>query len=200
MATDLYSDELRQLARLGMNQAAAMLSRLLRQPVRIDVAGKCQLVHEAVAGIGTKPQLGVYMPVCGELQGGLLLALSEDSAGWMGGHLLGINDCCELLVEPVSSTLKEIGNIIASAFLASIDSRLGVRALPEPPQLQLAPADQLLMHFRASDSKTCLLVRTDLLCGDEEVARGTIYLFPTSESLELLRARIVAVSLSEKSC
>jgi len=199
MTTDLYSDELCQLARQGMGQAAGMLSRLLRQQVRIDFSGRSQFVYEVVAETEGTPQIGVYMPVSGELTGGMLLTMSEECAGWMGQQLLNMGSC-DLLVEPVSSTLKEVGNIIASAFLASIDSQLGVRALPEPPQLKKALASELQSDCRPADNQDCLLVRTDLIIGDEGVLRGAIYLFPSADSLDLLRSRIAAVSLSKKSC
>lgn len=200
MTSGLYSEELRQLASRAMQQAADMLSRLLRQQVRLEVSGPCRPASDAVAEIAGSPLLGVYIPVRGELNGGLLLTLTEEYAGRLSQHLLGMSECCDLQVEPASSTLKEIGNIIASAFLASIDSLLAVRALPEPPQLELAPADKLLENCRTIDSKPCLVLRTELMSGEDDDVRGAIYLFPTADSLDLLRARIAAVSLSEKSC
>ncbi len=196
MAAELVTEKLRWLTCQGMSRAAEMLSRLLRQQVKIEVAGNSLFAADLVAE--QEGHLGVYMPISGELRGGLLLALPEESAGWMSRQLLGMSGC-DLLSEPASSTLKEVGNIIASAFLASIDSQLGVRALPEPPQLKIALAREWLEACLQIDSEACFMLRTDLLSSDDMV-RGAIYLLATKASLDLLRSRIATLPFSEKSC
>ena len=102
-----------------------------------------------------------------------------------------------LLAEPASSTLKEVGNIIASAFLASLDSQLNLRALPSPPQLFLAPFAELLDQQRGTQDFSGPIVCTRLSCAGEtgDCLQAAIYLFPETESLDLLLERVV----SEKS-
>ena len=135
--------------------------------------------------------LGIYMGINGDLNGGMLLFFPEQSAVWLSCQLLG-QAPADLLAEPVSSTLKEVGNIIASAFLASLDNQLQLRALPTPPELSLAPLDQLLKQQQVAQLSPCPIV-CSRLSGDgasQDSLRGAIYLFPETASLERLLARV----------
>ncbi|SHJ51569.1 chemotaxis protein CheC [Malonomonas rubra DSM 5091] len=189
MGKELQKVKLRQMTQKGLDQAAAMLSRLLRQQIQIEVSGSwsrdCGCLGDA-----DSVWLGVYMGVCGELQGGLLLVLSEKRARSMAQQLLGMPVGAALTEEPACSTLREVGNIVASAFLASIDDQLGLRALPEPPQLHVAQLDRLLEQHRTQQKDACLAVRTDLVGAETGPVEGAIFLLPEQASLDLLYQRI----------
>ncbi len=190
--SDVLREKLRQVNEQGMAQAAEMLSRLLRQPVKVDVPGALneeQLQLEQQPG---EPGLAISMDVSGELQGGMLLFFTQASADWLSSQLLGHDEFLSLLSEPASSTLREVGNIIASAFLASLDNQLGLRALPSPPELSIKPLSELFADQQQVQVVPCPIVCSRLSGeeGTESLLQGAIYLFPESRSLELLAERL----------
>lgn len=185
-------DKLCQISQQGMAQAAETLSRLLRQPVSVEVADAWMSDQVLPAKMIAGPSIGVYMGVSGDINGGLLLVLSEPCGEWLSQQLLGVADIEDLLTEPVSSTLKEVGNIMASSFLASLDDQLGLRTLPAPPVLSRQTLAALLERWQPNRNETCLVVRTRLrgVGAATENLRAAIYLFPETASLKTLLARI----------
>ena len=83
--------------------------------------------------------------------------------------------------------MKEVGNIFASAYLASLDNQLQLRALPSPPQGFLVPAGSLFsqqqIKFPAGEGLSCILK-----AGEEAVGlQVSLYLHLEQASLEVLR-------------
>ena len=184
----VQEEKLCRISRQGMLQAAEMLSRLLQQTIEVEVADAwmsdgCRLPEQ-----NSHPHLGVSVQVCGDIEGGLLLAFSEDCAHWLTGRLLGAASE-DLMVEPASSTLKEVGNILASSFLASLDDQLDLRVMPSPPQLSRAQLEELLQASQPPCDEACLIVRTRLHgTGDGgENLQGDIYLLPEPATLEKIQ-------------
>lgn len=182
--------EIERITQQGMGQAAEMLSSLLRIPVGINVSGDGSFDCELMAELSPGQQLGVYLAIRGDINGGMLLTLTEESACWMSQHLLRSTSITELLSEPASSTLKEVGNIIASSFLACLDNQLGLRVMPEPPQLKLATITELLGTFRPDDKSRCMVLQTQLVGITESLVQGAIYLFLDPMGLNCLQQRV----------
>ena len=189
--------DLRQINELGMQKAAEALSQLLRQPVKLMVSGEVAAGQLQTELVQSELGLGVYIGVNGVLSGGILLFFSKASADWLSCQLLGQRKIENLLDEPASSTLKEVGNIVVSAFLASLDTQLNLRALPSPPQLFLAPLAELLKQQPESQHSLCQIVCNHSRGAAETEDRllGNIYFFPETESLDLSHERVA----SEKS-
>ena len=186
--------ELQRINRAGMQHAAEMLSRLLRQPIRIELPGALTAEQLAVELQPAEPGFGVFLKIHGELSGDMLLFFSQQSAGWLSGQLLGEDQPADLLAEPARSTLQEVGNIIASAFLASLDDQLQLRALPTPPKIILAPLATLFSQRQKEPAQSAPVVCSRLSCAAEGAAplQISIYLFPAIDSLDLLLAQLAA--------
>ena len=186
-----YRDELCCIVQQGMLQATEMLFRLLRQPVNVQVADVWMSDQGLPAQQADAINLGIYMGVSGDINGGLLLALEEECAGWLSRQLLGVTELENLLVEPACSTLKEVGNILTSAFLASLDDQLGLRALPAPPTLSRAALKDQLGACQPDHGDACLVVQYRLQgSGEAADLQGAIYLFPDNVTLNSLLERI----------
>lgn len=175
-----------------MQQAAAALTQLLRQPVKLETTGGLFVKQPQSESERSESGFGISLRITGELNGGMLLFLPQASASWLSCRLLGQKKFESLLAEPASSTLKEVGNIIASAFLASLDQQLNLRALPGPPQLSLAPLAELMNQQRRPQNSPGPVVCNRLRsAGDPADSLQTaIYLFPETGSLDLLLERI----------
>jgi chemotaxis protein CheC len=134
------------------------------------------------------------MAISGQLNGGLLLFFPESSATRISCQLLRKQSIEDLLHEPASSTLKEVGNILASAFLASLEQQLGLRSLPAPPEIARATIAQLLKDRQQTGADHCVIVRTRLISNLDETAplQGAIYLLPQPEALQKLIDKLSA--------
>ncbi len=186
--------ELRRICQQGLEQAAEMLSKLLAQPVRVEVAAAWMSDRLLLEERGGEPGIGISLALSGDLEGGLLLFFPEASASWLGCQLLRRSSLENLLSEPASSALKEVGNILASAFLTSFDNQYGLCCLPSPPQISRARIAELLLRLHPADSEPCMIVRTRLCCAEQqgEPLQGAIYLFPQEKSLQMLLSKLTA--------
>jgi chemotaxis protein CheC len=180
-------DQLSRIVRQGMVQAAEMLARLLQQPVNVEVSD-IRIAARPAEQRTSGTSLGVYVGFHGEIKGGLLLLLPEGCSCWLSQQLLGLEQVADLLAEPVCSTLKEIGNILTSSFLASLDDQLELRALPEPPQLSLATADEILEEYFPGGGKAGLVVQNRLWGGAADRLQGVIFLSAEPGAAEKLLA------------
>lgn len=155
--------DLQHSYQLAMQQAAAVFARLLQQPVTLAlpvILPAAQVRREArllSAGVG------ISLAIAGELTGGLLLFLPQPSAFWLCGQLLGAPPA-ELLTEPARSTLQEVGNIIASAVLVSLEEQLHLKAVPAPPHTSLAPLAALLGQLPGERSPAAPLLSSRFHC------------------------------------
>lgn len=126
-----------RIAVLSAEQASTALSKWFGQTVRIHCDGFAGMPLEQVSTIidgGESPVAALHMLMAGALSGHILLAFPESTAS----KLVSI-----LTLEPphpaaefddmARSALCETGNIVASAFVNSLASHLGVRASPTPP-------------------------------------------------------------------
>lgn len=156
-------EDLQHSYQLAMQQAATVLARLLQQPVTLElpvILPAAQMRREArllSAGVG------ISLAIAGELTGGLLLFLPQPSASWLCGQLLGAQPA-ELLTEPARSTLQEVGNIIASALLVSLEEQLHLKAVPAPPHISLAPLAALLDQLPGERPQTAPLLSSRFHC------------------------------------
>jgi|GEM_PF-1954801 len=192
--SESVNQQMRSISQQGMQQAAETFSRLLRQPVIIEVVDAWMSDQAQADYIQSASGIGVYMGIDGDFSGGLLLFLVDDCARWLSSKLLSGNPVTELLAEPASSTLKEIGNIISSAFLASLDDQLGLRSLPEPPVLSRGAVAELVERYQQDASDPCLVVRTHLSSGEQDPAelQGESYLFLSCHAMEQLVSRLTS--------
>ncbi len=181
-------DALFCICQQGLEEAAEMLSKLLRQPLGIDAEAGRALDEDPFKA----PGICVYVAISGQLNGGLLLFFPEDSANRISCQLLGKDVVDDLLREPACSTLKEVGNILASAFLASLESQLGLRSLPAPPEIARASTNQLLGEKQLGGAGSRMMLRTRLYstAAAGKPLQGAIYLVPQVESLQLLTDRL----------
>ena len=186
------NQQLRKISRQGMEQAAGTFSRLLQQPVSIQVIDAWMSDQSKNKPLPAIDGIGVYMAIEGDFSGGLLLFLVDNCARGLTAKLLRCEPLLELLEEPASSTLKEIGNIIASAFLASIDDQLGLRSLPTPPALSHGSIGALVECSQRDSNEPCLVVHTRLTNGVErsELLQGESYLFLSCHTMNQLVARL----------
>ncbi len=114
----------------GLDQAAASLQMMLGGNIQI------QIVSPSMRTYGVNVRLGLV----GALEGGFSIDLPENMAVEMVKTLTARADL-SLLDEEARSALMELGNVLASVFVAYFDQNYGLRTLPTPPEISLVPLD-----------------------------------------------------------
>jgi len=185
---------LKDIAHLGMRRAGDALCRMLRQPVDIRVPSlRISPLTDAPEFLQHGQVLAVHLGLQGDAKGDILFLLPEETARYVLEKLLGRGAFTRFDDPMAGSTLLEIGNILASAFLAALDDRLRMSLLPSPPRLIILPPSELLERFaepEGTDGGRVLLLETTFsLDGDNRSLPGHFCLRPSSGTLpELLKA------------
>ena len=189
-------DTLKEVSNVGMGHAATALSRMLNARVRLRVP------RIAMVDIGAIPVLvggaeaevaGISLAINGPARGTLLLVFPAASARSLLTRLVGDRDPAAPLDEMGASALKEIGNILASAYLSALGELLGMPLMPSVPLLAWdmagAVLDQALIELGRTGDQA-LLVETVFL-GEKplpEVIRGHFLILPEPAALEAILA------------
>ena len=144
----LQRDALREVANIGAGHAATALSTLTNRRIMITVPEVRISRLEEVAEILGHPDdvvAAVLMHMMGDLTGRTLVLFPEQSAR----HL-----CDILLRKPIGTTrsygemeqsgLKEVGNILSSAYLNALSDFMGMMLVPSVPSLAIDLAGAVL--------------------------------------------------------
>ena len=134
-------DALREIGNIGLGNAMTALATMIDRGVdmavpNVRVISLAQFAH-LVGGEETVSAC-VYMPVEGEAPGRVALFLPEEGARHLADCLMGqAAGSAREFDEIVCSALMEIGNILASTYLAAIGDMTGLSLLSCPPALAI---------------------------------------------------------------
>ena len=133
-------DALSEVANIGAGHAATALSQLVKgRRVMIDVPTVKLVSQENFADVFDDPDqlhFAVSLQTLGDITGRAMLVLAEANGRLLCDHLLqrepGTTDALGELEE---SSLKEAGNILASAYVNALASFMDMMILPSVPTL-----------------------------------------------------------------
>ena len=187
-------DALREMSNIGMGNAATALSQMLGETLYIRVP------KVTVAEVAKVPELlggaerlvaGVVLQVLGDARGLVLMVFPEESALELLKRVVSRAPSQKILDEIEESTLKEIGNILASAYLSAMGSLLNKTMIPSIPQFAYdmvgAVIDAVLIDLIQQDEQAVMIEA--VLYGDDpnqENLTGHFFLIPDRESLQVL--------------
>ncbi|MCM0081304.1 chemotaxis protein CheC [Geomonas sp. Red32] len=188
-------DALTEACNIGMGHAATALSQLMGKGVDIE-APRLRLVESAAASgvMETEPVLGLSLQILGNVRGSILVLLKERDARRMLELLLGKDfQGKNLLSELEVSTLKEIGNILASACLNALGNMLKMTLLPSIPTLVSGQAGSIVGEMAGQGSRQEPVVMVDTVFSiSEALCGGSLFLMPAKESLAAIVAGLGA--------
>lgn len=186
--TDLELDALRELANIGSGTAATALSSLLGRSIDVSVPSALALpLADVVDEVGhpAAQATGVVLPIVGELSAIVLMLFAESDARVICG-LLGVDAGTEL----GQSALREVGNIVGTAYINALSAITGLELEPAPPQGatdMLGAIVESVLAQNAATHDVALLLDSDLLV-ENEACSFSFVLVPTAESVgELLK-------------
>lgn len=185
-------DALREISNIGMGHAATALSQLVGKTVHLNVPNVNVLQISQVPVVLGGPQqlvVGIYMQILGDARGNILLIFPLDSAIELVENLLLKRPANHAALNELEvSTLKEVGNILSSAFLNALGMLLKLTLIPSVPILSCDMAGAVVDYVLIDLGKTgdiSLMVETEFR-SEEDRIRGHFYMIPGVDSLEII--------------
>lgn len=179
----------------GARHASNVLIRWLGRYVRIDTDGFAMMPLVAFSASlpqAQGPHAVVRMAVTGDLSGQVLLSLPLESSEYVAASLLGMSDLPDLCQDELArSSVQETANIVASAYLGSLGTWLGLTATPSAPEMTIglsAALMDLMQEQQAIAADTVLVARTDFHLDDVSIAWG-FYMLPSLQSMQAIASR-----------
>ncbi|WP_298035785.1 chemotaxis protein CheC [uncultured Desulfuromonas sp.] len=192
--TEGQLDALKEISNIGMGHAATALSQLIGSTVYLRVP-KITVVDIARVpeqlGGAERVVAGVTLQVLGDARGNILLVFPQKSALQLLSRLIK-QEGEELVMNEINaSTLKEVGNILASAYLSALGSLLHMTLIPSIPLLAYdmagAIVDNVLIELSMAGD-LALMVETEFSGegADDLGVKGHFLLLPDPETLHIL--------------
>jgi chemotaxis protein CheC len=177
------------LSQGSMARAAESLSGLLGHPVHLTLQDLLPLAVSALPLLAERVDqerlAGLSVEITGEGAGRMLVLLPMATVSRILQVLLEA-PMEEPMTELERSAIREVGNILASAFLSELGRQLGRRFMHSPPELVLTSIPQLVQEFlgRLRGLEAEVLVAEALLQVPERDIQGRLFVVPAIRSLE----------------
>ncbi len=180
-----YFDVLKELGNIGAGNATTALAQMLQCRVDMTVP-QVRLIDLTDIGtaMGGAEQImaGIYLSVEGDITGSIMFLSKKETAKHLVDKLMQ-TDTGEEFSEMHISALKEIGNIIAGAYLNSLSTITNFKIYPSIPDLAIDMAAAILsvpaIEFGVMGDKI-LLIQTQFK--DDIELDGYFILIPDEES------------------
>jgi chemotaxis protein CheC len=186
-------DALKEVSNIGMGHAATALSQMIGQTVSLRVPHvtitEISRVPDCLGG-AEKLMVGITLQILGDARGSILLLFPQESAHHLLCSLLGSKGKGLVLNEISVSALKEVGNILASAYLSALGNLLNITLIPSVPQLAYDMAGAVIDYVLIELSQAgdlALMVET-VFSGDPDqdaTIKGHFFLLPDPVSLAI---------------
>lgn len=191
---ELEVDALKETANIGAGHAATALSQMTNRTIMITVPEVHVRSLDSVAALLGPPQdvaAAVLMHVMGDLTGRAMVLLPEPSARVLCDLIfrraVGTTTTFEAMEQ---SGLKEVGNILVSAYLTALSDFLGLMLVPSVPSLAVEQASAILTSAYLDfghDRDYVICVETSFeVAGAHDALRGHFLLLPDAPSLRAI--------------
>ena len=149
----LHIDVLKEIGNIGIGNAASSLSAFLGKPVGMTVPEAKFLNFSEVGSIlgGDEAVVfGILVGISGDINGMMMFIIKPEAArNLVDEFLISLSGSSsgagsEEFSEMDLSALKEIGNILCSAYLGSLSSFIGLKITPTPPMIAQDMATSIL--------------------------------------------------------
>jgi len=190
--TDNQKDALKEIGNICAGNAATALSQLLDRKITIVVPRilflPIEQVPQAVGGVD-KLVAGLMLRVLGDLPSNIIFIFSLKDALALASLLTGKQvSGSSVMTDLERSALKEVGVILANAYLGALGSFVGLGLVPTVPELIVDMAgaimDYILIELSCK-SEFALLVESEFREPEASVT-GHFFLIPNPDGLELI--------------
>ncbi|MDD5948475.1 MAG: chemotaxis protein CheC [Lachnospiraceae bacterium] len=135
--TEGQYDVLKEIGNIGLGNATTALSKMLNRRIEMKIP-QVDLVEinklADLIGGPENPVVGILVTLSGDISGMMMFAVEQFSARKLVNLVLQQESQEERFSHMDFSVLKEIGNIIAGAYMTSISTLTGLAIFPSVPQ------------------------------------------------------------------
>ncbi|WP_340818898.1 chemotaxis protein CheC [Methanolobus sp. WCC4] len=153
--TELQISALREVVNIGVGNAVTSLSKMISKEVRIEVPGlKVELIERVpeVSGGADAVVAGVIIQVAGDIEGYIMMMLSEESVKTVCATITGDHNAD--ILDPLSQSLiEEVGNILAGSYVSSLSDFLNLGIKLSPPMQTFDMLGAIIDHILIEMSK-----------------------------------------------
>jgi chemotaxis protein CheC len=194
--TDEQLYALERMSNTGMDRAAIALSQLMRRTIHLKVprvlAVDAARVPELLGG-AQQMAVVVYLQILGDARGNIMMVFTRENAIQMLEILLSRDKTKgTLLTELELSALKEVGNILASAYLNALGEKLKMTLIPSVPLLSFDTAGAVVdyvVNDLGEVSDLSFMIETEF-SEDNNNFCGHFFLLPALHSLDVILKKI----------
>ncbi len=192
--SDLHLDALSEVFNIGAGRAAASLSEIVNEEVKLSVPSvefrKCTELNAKVLSLD-QSQLGVVrQQFSGLFNADASLLFTEESALEIMRDMMGSQMSIEELAEFEQEAMCELGNIILNACLSAMADMLAIELESSLPSYQVCNCDDLIDNIIGTEDQMYIMIlHIDLEIERRQVNGKLIFLF-SSSSLNLLHTKI----------
>ncbi|WFR54954.1 chemotaxis protein CheC [Anaerocolumna sp. AGMB13025] len=184
-------DVLKEIGNIGAGNATTALSTMINGKVDMKVPKVALLEFKELpdmVGGAENIVVGILITLEGEINGMMMFMMEQKSAYHLVNLLMGKSMEEEAFTELEFSALKEIGNIIAGAYLSSLSTLINIRIDASVPYMSIDMAGAILsvpaIEFGKVGDKA-LIIETQFSKDDSDV-NGYFILIPTIESYSVI--------------
>ncbi len=191
--TDMEVDAIKEIANVGIGNAATSLSKLLNKKIEIELPDtRFVPINRFAEEVGQEDQtvISTYLSLSEDLEGECLFLFSKAGA-LKAINLMTSGDSTEL-GELEKSAFKEMSNIFTGSYIGSFAKMLDFKILPSVPYL-IEDIPQSILDFLlvklSITANTLLCVKTQIEVEGENINGQFIMMF-NDASLKLILNRI----------
>ena len=189
---DLQKDALREIGNICAGNAATALSQLLEKKITIAVPNILFLPTEEVPNVvggANTVVLGLVIRVLGDLPSTIIFIFSQEDALTLASLMTGKAVTQNSIIGDYErSALKEIGIILANAYLGALSSFISMSFVPTVPEVIVDMAgaiiDYILIELSCK-SQSALLIDS-VFTEPSTSIQGRFFIIPNPEGLEII--------------
>ena len=193
--TEGQKDVLKEIGSIGAGNATTALSQMLNRKINMKIPNvKLIAINKLAELIGgpENPVVGILLTLKGDLNGMMVFVMEQASARRLANLVLMTHSDAKCFTEMDFSALKEIGNIIAGAYMTSISVLTGLNIRSSVPSVAYDMAGAVLsvpaIEFGKLGDKA-LLIESNF---DETVDQvdGFFILIPDMDSYNTIMSKV----------
>ncbi|RKZ43423.1 MAG: chemotaxis protein CheC [Candidatus Parabeggiatoa sp. nov. 3] len=177
---ELQHDAIIELLNIGMGKAAASLSLMLNEEVKLSIPRLELLTRQQAANhLNTQPQQGIVaikQYFHGPFWGEALLLFQLDNNLEFLRLLIKDNLPSDLLIELEADALMEVGNIILSAGLFSLANNLNEELTSDLPLFVTGTAVEILEINASQKNEVIMLLRMDFALENKDISLYAVFI------------------------
>ncbi len=187
---------LQEVSLSGIDHAVCALSKLVKMsisPREHRILGLDDAEVRAFLKEARLAAIGINLRIMGDVEGDILIVFTRENAAQLVDSLLSQDRSAGAVFSEMEiSALKEVGNILASAYLNALGERLKMTLIPSVPELALDTGGGAADLFPAEPGKPgdpALMIETEF-SEDGDSFKGHFLLLPDRGTLDAMLRNI----------